>query len=146
MLNLILKLQNCRSTGKGTSYIQWKEGRVTGFSTSGVETEFCITILKIERMGRGERRCKQLLHDHTKIRRYWELKEEAPDRNFFRNCCSEQSRRVALKPGRKSCFFYINSETVRNLNVAAIKIYLEGSCFESRPGHLLYFPSIRAYH
>jgi len=42
LLNLILKIQNCGSKGKGTSYIQYKEGRKEGrvskSNTSGVHT------------------------------------------------------------------------------------------------------------
>jgi hypothetical protein len=127
-----------------STYNTRKEGK--WISISGVETEFCDTLLKIERMGRRERRGKQLFHDHKKTRIYWKVKEEAQDRTLFRNCCYGQSRRNALKPERKLCSFCINSETVRNLNVAAIKPYLEGSCFESRPEHLLYFPSMWTYH
>jgi ribosomal 50S subunit-associated protein YjgA (DUF615 family) len=39
---------------------------------------------KIERMRRRGRRCKQLLDDLEKTRRYWILKEEALDRTLWR--------------------------------------------------------------
>jgi hypothetical protein len=47
ILNLILQLQNCGSKENEAFYIKYKEGRVTGLSTSGVGNEFCITLLKI---------------------------------------------------------------------------------------------------
>jgi len=34
--------------------------------------------------GRGERRCKQLLHEIKEKKGYWKLKEEGRDRNLWR--------------------------------------------------------------
>jgi hypothetical protein len=39
---------------------------------------------RIKIMGRRGRRCKQLLDDLKEKRRYWILKEEAPDRILWR--------------------------------------------------------------
>jgi hypothetical protein len=36
--------------------------------------------IRVERMRRGERRCKQPLDDFKETRRYWKLKAEALDR------------------------------------------------------------------
>jgi hypothetical protein len=39
---------------------------------------------RIEMTGRQGRRSKQLLNDLKEKRRYWKLKEEAPDRTLWR--------------------------------------------------------------
>jgi hypothetical protein len=69
-----------------TSYTQQKEERLTGLATSCVETAFCKGKLegRIEIMGRQGRRCKQLVDDLKKKRRYWKLKEEALDCTLWR--------------------------------------------------------------
>jgi hypothetical protein len=41
---------------------------------------------RIEMTGRQGRRCKQLLDDLKKKRRYWKLKEEALNRTLWRTC------------------------------------------------------------
>jgi hypothetical protein len=38
----------------------------------------------IEVTGRQGRKCKQLLDDFKEMRRYWKLKEKAPDRTLWR--------------------------------------------------------------
>jgi hypothetical protein len=41
---------------------------------------------RMEMTGRRGRRCIQLLDDLTEKRRYWKLKEEAPDHTLWRTC------------------------------------------------------------
>jgi len=48
------------------------------------KTRYCS---KIEGMRRRGRRCKQLLDDLKENRKYWDLKEEAPDRTLWRTGC-----------------------------------------------------------
>jgi hypothetical protein len=42
--------------------------------------------VKMEVPGRRGRRCKQLLDDLKETRKYWKLKEEAPDHTLRRTC------------------------------------------------------------
>ena len=67
--------------------MQQNGGRLTGLDTSWVETAFSSTLLeeryRVE-MGRRGRRRKQLLDNLKEKRRYWNLKEEAPDRTVWR--------------------------------------------------------------
>ena len=80
------------SRRRGISYIQWKEGRQTGFGTSGVGTASQNTILKerkkkkSEVTGRREGRRKQLPDVLKERRGYWKLEEEALDRALCRIC------------------------------------------------------------
>ena len=82
------------SRRKVGSYVQWKEGKLTGMVTSWLGTAFYNTLLK-ERYGGGHevtrrrgRRRKQLLDDPQEKGRYWKLKEEALDRILWRTCFS----------------------------------------------------------
>jgi hypothetical protein len=75
-----------QSRRKGTSYIQYDEGTLTGLVTSCVEAAFYTMVFKERDKGREIRgsRCKQLLDNVKETRNYGQLKEAALDRTLLR--------------------------------------------------------------
>jgi hypothetical protein len=71
------------------SYIQQKEGRLTGLLTSCLLKQDTAEKIEgtIEETGRRRTRCKQLLEDVKESRRYWKWKAETPDRTVWRTRC-----------------------------------------------------------
>jgi len=73
-----------KSRMRGISYIQYKEGRLTGLVTSCPGTAFSKkgVVGRIEVTGRRGRRREQLLNNLKKRTRYRKLKEEVPVRTL----------------------------------------------------------------
>jgi hypothetical protein len=85
---------------------QRNEERLTGLVSCGIGTTVDNTWLKEGRRGRWGRRSKQLLDSFELQRRYWSLKEEAPDRSHWRAAFGSVGRH------KKSCNFIINKHPV----------------------------------
>jgi hypothetical protein len=81
-----MKKYYTESRRRGMSYVQYKEGRLTGLVTDCVENRRIKHVIEGKIEGRTEmtrkrgRRCKQLLDGLTETRENCKLKEETLDR------------------------------------------------------------------